>query len=672
MRATGHRRVVISMGGPGAPGGMDEELHRAAREPPPCRDVPYESPVRDRTHRPRGPPRDDVTTAAQWSPGLGEPDDDEREVEAWHTARSLLALLPDGRVGGRASSSAASPAASPAPAAVPPPAGDVVIDLRDGVTPVMRPRTPPTGVLLRPPLPAFDRLDDVLAYTPQALTRARSGRTRHIRRGLADVEDSEQPFLPRVGAVGPLPAEPLSLRHVNWRPRLGAFVVAFLVVLVYSVWSFEPNRTPLGWVLSVVWSMPVVGTLIGLQGALMLRRGLKVPLASTPTSGVRQDMLVVVVPTIGRHDTYPALERVVRSFVEHLPDFFPRLRTDVVVEDGCEAEARIRTLAAMHPSIRVVTVPRAYTTPNGTRFKARANHYAHELRLRDGEARDDVWVLHMDDDTAVGPDTAASVAQFLNAQRAAGPDAKHLAQGILTYPRENAVNWLTWMADAVRPADDIARFRAVTGSGTPVAGLHGELLLVRASIEADIGWDFGPKALVEDAQFALVFAGRHPGRSAWFNGRCFGASPATLRDFVRQRERWAWGLVSLSLNRSVPLRHRWFMGWSVLTWVLGPLQHLGVVLVVAALLGTDSTSPVTETVVVLWALNFAYVVWGYWEGLRLNRLASRAQRRRWYEPVLVVLLLPFFAFVEGVGGLRGLLKWATRRENQFVVIAKPA
>ena len=67
----------------------------------------------------------------------------------------------------------------------------------------------------------------------------------------------------------------------------------------------------------------------------------------------------------------------------------------------------------------------------------------------------------MDDDTGVGPDTASALAQFINRQRRARPDdAKHMAQGILTYPRENAVNMLTWLADAVRPADDIARFRA--------------------------------------------------------------------------------------------------------------------------------------------------------------------------------------------------------------------
>ncbi|MBW8740768.1 MAG: hypothetical protein JF621_27905 [Streptomyces turgidiscabies] len=107
-------------------------------------------------------------------------------------------------------------------------------------------------------------------------------------------------------------------------------------------------------------------------------------------------------------------------------------------------------------------------------------------------------------------DTAEQVARFLNAQRRAGPEGKHLAQGMLTYPRENAVNRLTWLADAIRPVDDIARFAVLTGGGTPLAGLHGELLL-RASIEATIGWDFGPDSICEDAHLALVFASRHKG-----------------------------------------------------------------------------------------------------------------------------------------------------------------
>jgi hypothetical protein len=278
----------------------------------------------------------------------------------------------------------------------------------------------------------------------------------------------------------------------------------------------------------------------------------------------------------------------------------------------------------------------------------------------------------MDDDTGVGPDTALAMARFIEEQSHAGRHAKHMAQGILTYPREYAANWFTWLADSARPAEDVARFSAWTGSGTPRAGLHGELLLVRASIEATIGWDYGPRTIVEDAQFALIFSAHYQGRSGWFSGRSYGASPASLRDFVRQRERWSWGLSALVFDRSLQLRNRLLLGYSVMSWVVGPIQNVGVVMLVAFLIQHTSTSPVTLYAVPLWALNMAYVIWMYWEGLRLNAGVSGGGRRKWWEPWAVILLIPIFGLIEGLGGLRGFVKFARRTENNFIVIAKPS
>ncbi|GAA4068549.1 glycosyltransferase family 2 protein [Actinomadura miaoliensis] len=477
---------------------------------------------------------------------------------------------------------------------------------------------------------------------------------------------------PGVGATTAPARRPQAESYVPWKPGLLPFLLPLAVILVFCFWSYQPGGGALNWVLSVVWSLPVIGSVVGMQGAVLMRRRARQLRRLPPPSPAVHDALLVVVPTVGRRDTYPALRRSVESYVRHLPAYFPSLRVDIVTEEGCEAADAIAALARSLPRVRVVEVPAAYRTRNGTRFKARANQYSHELRIAEGEARDDVWVLHMDDDTAVGPDTAAAMAQFVNRQRRAGAKAKHLAQGILTYPRENAVSRFTWLADAVRPADDIARFRAITGSGTPIAGLHGELLLIRASIEARIGWDFGPKAIVEDAQLALNFSQRYPGRSDWFAGRCYGASPASVRDFVKQRERWAWGLVGLVFNRTIKLRYRAFLGMCVATWALGPLQHVGFVLLVAWATGTVNTSPVSMVIAVLWAINFAYVVWCYWEGLRLNAHASAGGRRRWWEPPVVLLLIPLFSLIEGWGGLRGFIRFVRREENKFVVIAKPA
>lgn len=461
-------------------------------------------------------------------------------------------------------------------------------------------------------------------------------------------------------------------RLFRWKPRFLPLVLPFLLVIAVIGWFTGRDPGPLGWPVTVLWSWPIIDTLIGIRGIRRTRRILKRSRARwRDRESVCQDFLVVVVPTIGRHDTYPALERSVLSFIRHLPGHFPWMRVDVVTEEGCEAASRIRALAARSDLIRVVVVPRKYRTPHRTRFKARANHFAHELRIYEGEARDDVWVLHMDDDTGVGPDTAIAMARFIEEQYQAGPDAKHMAQGILTYPRELAVSRMTWLADAVRPAHDISRFAAWTGGGTPRAGLHGELLLLRASVEATIGWDFGPRSIVEDAHFALIYSRYYKGKSAWFAGRCYGASPASIRDFLRQRERWSWGLAGLAANRSLPLRSRVYIGYTVITSAIGPLQNIAVVLGIGALLATDNTVPTSLFVLPVWALNVSFAVWLYWEGLRLNAGVSARGKRRWWEPPVTILLIPVFAIMEGLGGVRGFIKFVFRTENKFVVIAKP-
>ena len=476
-----------------------------------------------------------------------------------------------------------------------------------------------------------------------------------------------------LSSFGPRKSRALHRRLSRWKPRYWPLVTSFLVILLAIGWFAEPYAGSLGWPLTILWTWPIVSTLVGIRGMARTRKLLRTSQSRWAGTGLIkcEDFLVVVVPTIGRHDTYPALQRSVLSYIAHLPRCFPWLRIDIVIEEGCEAEDRIARLAARSDLVRLIAVPGRYRTANGTKFKARANHYAHELRIYEYEDRDDVWVLHMDDDTGVGPDTSLAMARFIEEQFEAGSKAKHMAQGILTYPREYAVNKVTWLADSVRPADDVARFSACTGSGTPRAGLHGELLLVRASVEATIGWDFGPQSIVEDAQFALIFCDLYRGRSAWFGGRCYGASPATIRDFIRQRERWSWGLVGLVFNQSIPGRSRAYLGYSVVSWVAGPIQNVAVVLAVGALLADSNTSPVALLVLPLWALNMAYIVWMYWEGLRLNAGVSAGGHRRWWEPAAVIVLIPAFAMIEGLGGLRGFLRFALHQENKFIVIAKP-
>jgi beta-1,4-mannosyltransferase len=458
-------------------------------------------------------------------------------------------------------------------------------------------------------------------------------------------------------------------------PRISLLLVLTLALLAISV-SLYPHawtlhELGLGLYLSIVWTLPTGLSVMAVIGAIQARRSLRRP-TGLDVASATDDMLVVQVPTIGRFDVMPALRRVVGSMEQCLPANFSSWRVDVVAEESSEAREELEALRSEH--VRILYVPTGYRTANGTQAKARANCWLDELRQQDGEASGDVWVLHMDDDTAVGPDTAEQIARFMNANPCRERHAKVLAQGVLTYPRSFSSNGLVWLADAVRPASDLSVFRLWTGGGRPLLGAHGELLLVRADVESSIGWDYGRDlSITEDANFALLFATRFPGGSAWFPARCYGSAPESFADLVKQRKRWARGLLHVARNPAVPLRNRLLLRYALTSWVLGPLQHVLVILGVAALLGLRYTAPVQQWLLVPWALNMAVGVWMYVDGLRANVQASgaRVHLRHWVG----LLLIPAFTLIEGWSGLRGFLAYCQDRlgfgrSELFEVIAK--
>jgi egghead protein (zeste-white 4 protein) len=445
--------------------------------------------------------------------------------------------------------------------------------------------------------------------------------------------------------------------------------------------SWTETELGFGIYLTVIWSAPALLSLMAVIGALAAWRSTR-RRRGVPAVRV-SELLVVQIPTIGRSDVMPALRRVVTSMEDSLPRFFDNWRVDVVAEESSEAIEELEELRSAH--VRVLYVPTSFRTAGGTKAKARANCWLDLRRVQEGESRDDVWVLHLDDDTAIGLDTAAACARFVTSNRVQGSrtrpasrrsrwSPKYLAQGVLTYPREFSGNRLVWLADAVRPASDLSVFRLTTGGGRPLLGAHGELLLVRSDVETTIGWDFGRLlSITEDANFALLFSHRYPGRSDWFPARCYGSSPESFADLVTQRRRWSRGLLHVACNKLVPLRFRLLLGYALTTWVLGPLQHVLVVLAVAAILGVRYTAPVQQWLLVPWALNMGVAVWMYLIGLRTNSHVSkqRVRPRDW----CALVLIPVFSFIEGWAGMLGLVEFVkdrlgANRSELFQVIVK--
>jgi egghead protein (zeste-white 4 protein) len=458
-------------------------------------------------------------------------------------------------------------------------------------------------------------------------------------------------------------------------PGLGAFepapVVAphplLLLLLVELVMAFElrlyspqdgAGGVLVGLYASVVWTLPLGITCMAAYGALLTARDVRRHERLRPPTPV-EELVIVQIPTIARRDVLPALSRVVASFEEYMPAYFRHWRVDIVAEESCDTKRELVAMAS--PNVRILYVQSRYRTPNGTERKARANQWMNELRERVGEARADVWVLHMDDDTGIGPDTPPAMARVINDNPVHRPNRVDLAQGVLTYPRGFALRFWPWVADAIRPGSDLSLFRLSTGRGRPFIGAHGELLLVRASTEGRIGWDFGRHlSITEDANFALLFAGLPECRSAWFPARSYGSSPESFRDLSIQRRRWSRGLMHVVLNRRIPWRRRLLLGYALTAWLLGPLQHFAFVLGIGALIGHTNSSPLVRDLAFLWSWNMGVVIWMYVEGMRWNVRASgltRVPLRYW----LGLLAVPVFTLVEGWAGFRGVIEFARDR-----------
>jgi hypothetical protein len=482
------------------------------------------------------------------------------------------------------------------------------------------------------------------------------------------------------------------------RPRTQFALFAFLFVCVFlSLRAIAVSRqTLLNYFLSAAWSIYAPLVVVGMLGAVyrvreerrrrrertgdIAHRGVSGATTAGPTGagtprsefdGRSSHHLIVTLPTLMAPRNLPALQRVLLSLLVNLPNHFNRFHVDVITEESVDVEPLRRWLAELgelSEPIRIVGVPTEYRTPNRARFKTRANHYAMETRRQSGEHTPDAYIYHLDDDTHIGKDTAASLAEFIELRG----DRFLLAQGILSFPHSLTPSRFCRLADSIRPADDLTRFAFFTGLlGTPLGGLHGEHLIVRADIEDEIGWDF-PNTVIEDAYFAIQFAVRHPGKSTMLNSYSYGASPASIRDLIRQRRRWIEGLLRLAFNRTLPFRPKIPLLYSIFAWTVAPLQFVGLALLISYCTGIDNTSPVSPWLLPVWSITLAGVFWMYIEGLKVNLSASHRPRPSTLRAVLIVPAIYAITAVETFAVALGVVRFlGLGRQRVSEVITKP-
>jgi egghead protein (zeste-white 4 protein) len=213
------------------------------------------------------------------------------------------------------------------------------------------------------------------------------------------------------------------------------------------------------------------------------------------------DNYLVVVVTVGTEKVLPALRETV-------------------------AQLRRLGLRYVVVSSRPLDMPNVLVVPkdqDGTKYKAvRWFALSH--------ARPDTWYIFLDDDS-YPLDT-----KFLQDIAYYGARGYVAGNGVIV-PRPGR-SALAYALDWVRHFDDLTRFRfALEVLRRPIFGMHGELLIIRGDVLREI-WPAMGDTVTEDFRLAMELVRR---RYRTFQSRTYVSikSPNSLRDFIRQRTRWA-------------------------------------------------------------------------------------------------------------------------------------
>lgn len=445
------------------------------------------------------------------------------------------------------------------------------------------------------------------------------------------------------------------------RLNISLLVFLYLALVIFNTLLYREGNSITNLYVTFIWSAFFPIAFLGTIGALHSNN-----ISTSNFNDKVSKLIIFQIPTIANESNLNALYRVIDSILAEAPRIFTNYRIDIVTEELAGGLKTLQIKYSNIPQVNLIIVPKEYKTRNNTKYKARANQYSMEYRRNKLENRDDVWIYHLDDDTSVRRDTISALGEFI--YRDSG--RYHLAQGILSFPFEYSPSNLCRLTDSIRPIDDLTKFYFFTKlMATPLIGLHGEHLIVRSSIEDSIGWDFGPNSITEDAEFALHYSKQYRGSSTFLNGLSYGASPHSLKDLVKQRRRWSKGLIDLVFRSKVPFTFKLPISFMVFNWATGFFQNVLFVFLISVIL-QGNTSPIAFIFIFIWSFNFAYQLWLYIEGYKLNLKVSTFKIGYLINYAFILPGIFIFSLIESIATLLGLIDFLTRKKG-FVVISKP-
>ena len=289
---------------------------------------------------------------------------------------------------------------------------------------------------------------------------------------------------------------------------------------------------------------------------------------------------------------------------------------------------------------RNVVVPSNYQTIPSVKHKARALQYAVEQRKKRRQTNARRWIYLLDEESMVTEQSVRALLHYIS-----NKDAKPIAEGGIIYPNNFfRHNLFCSIGETLRT---YVCYDCVTqmSSGEMPSHMHGSNLLVRADVEAKVGWAHKKVDCSEDQRFgweATLKLGK--GLFGWHGGTIEEQPAINIRDFIKQRQRWFVGNVHNLKNAKIPKKKKITMSLRWLAWMAGFPAGLASFL----MLLIPQNIPFWMYIF-LFFNTFTWLV-GYQVGLRLNLKQYRMPKHKkflWH--IVTLILTPFVGIVETFG-----------------------
>ncbi len=285
-----------------------------------------------------------------------------------------------------------------------------------------------------------------------------------------------------------------------------------------------------------------------------------------------------------------------------------------------------------------VVVPFNYRTNPPVKYKARALQYAIEQRKQLGQIKAQTWIYLLDEESIVTEQTVNALLQHI-----ANKAAKPIAEGGIIYPNSFFHNnLLCSLGETMRPYicyDCINQMN----SGKIPSHMHGSNLLVRSDVEAEVGWAHVKVDASEDQRFGWEATLKLGSNIFGWHGGTLEEQPAkSIRDFMRQRQRWFVGNMHNLQHAKIPKRKKIAVSLRWITWWTGFPAGLTSFII---LLGLPQSIPFWAQIPLLFN-TFTWLA-AYQVGLRLNIKKYRLPKYKavmWHFILLV--LTPFVGIME--------------------------